>query len=208
MLQFNTYIGSPDFAIVDHDLLEEHVYSINSSIGTGSAFIEINPDDGGIKLKIDYDREAPGTPASVWVHVDITDKYGLSATTTFSVIVNDVNDETPVFNVTNVDITVDADTTTGTTLAILGASDADAEAPNNVVTLSVDSSTAASYFEMDGFELKLKTYIDIPAGTTGLGFNVYAIDSGTPANTGSAVVTINLPASTTTTTTTLIPPVG
>ena len=206
--QRGTLIGNPNFTIVDLDLLETHEYSINSNLGTGYDYIDINPANGAISLKQDYDREVPGTPADVWVHVDIIDKFGLSATTTFSLVVNDLNDNTPYFNITNADVNVERSTATGTTIAVLGASDDDASSPNNDVTLTVDDSATGSYFEMDGFELKLKIKLDVPDGTTGLTFNVYAVDGGTTPRTGTATVNVNLPASTTTTTTTLIPPVG
>ena len=168
----------------------------------------MDPANGYISLKQDYDRDIPGTPADVWVHVDITDKFGLSVTTTFSLVVNDLNDNTPYFNITTTDVSVTDVTATGTTLAVLGASDDDAGSPNNDVTLTVDDSATGSYFEMDGFELKLKIKLDVADGTTGLTFNVYAVDGGTTPRTATATINVNLPASTTTSTTTLVPPVG
>ena len=207
-LQLGTYIGSPSFTISDLDDLETHTFSINASLGNGSDYINIDPGTGGISLKQDYDRDLPGMGSDVWVHVDIIDKSGLSATTTFSLVVNDLNDNTPYFNVTTTDVTIERDMATGTTLAVLGASDDDAESPNNDVTLVVDDSETGSYFEMDGFELKLKIQLDVADGTTGLTFNVYAIDGGTTRRTGTATINVILPASTSTSTTTLVPPVG
>lgn len=203
-----TLIGHPNLTIDDLDLLETHVFSIHTGIGTGEDFIDINPGNGEIKLKKDYDREEVGIPASVWVQVDVIDKFGLSATTTFSVIVNDVNDNSPVLNDTTLSISVDSSTEVGTSLATLGAIDSDAESPNNDVTFNVDASDTASYFEMDGSELKLKINFDVPDGTAGLSFNVYAVDGGSPARSAIATVSVNLPTSTASTTSTVYPPVG
>ena len=147
-----------------------------------------------------------GAPASVWLQIDIIDKFGLSATTTYSVVVNDVNDNIPVANETSISISVDTNVAIGTTLGVIGASDADATSPNNAVTMNVDTSSVGGYFEMVGFELKLKTQFDVADGTTGLSFAVYAVDGGTPSMSATTSVTLNLPTSTSTTTTTLIPP--
>ena len=109
-------------------------------------------------------------------------------------------------NETSITVSVNSSIATGTTLAVIGATDADATSPNNYVVLSVDTSDIGSYFEMDGFQLKLKTQFDVPHGTTGLSFKVFAADGGSPSRTATTAVSLNIPASTTTTTTTLIPP--
>lgn len=203
-----TLIGHPNFTIQDLDLLETHVYAIHAGIGTGEDFIHINPTNGTINLKKDYDREGVGVNASVFVQIDVIDKFGLSATTTFSVIVNDVNDNWPVYNETSVSISVSSSTAIGTTLATLAAVDSDAASPNNDITFNVDSSDTGTYFEMVGDELKLKIHFDVSDGTTGLSFNVYAVDGGTPARSATATVSVNLPTSTASTTSTVYPPVG
>ncbi|KAL3892329.1 hypothetical protein ACJMK2_004545 [Sinanodonta woodiana] len=197
-----TLIGHPSFTIGDEDMNEFHTWSKTGS-GSGASYVYINPTNGTITLSQDYDRDT--LSGTMDVQIKVTDKFGLSATATYSITFTDINDISPVF-VSNYSFIAGVNTTVNTSFVTVSATDGDATSPNNEITYSIETtSTGREYFDFNGSNIYLQYSIDAEYGSLWT-FRIFAIDGGTPANTATATVSVSTYSSTTTTTTTEPPP--
>ncbi|GFO15379.1 protocadherin fat 4, partial [Plakobranchus ocellatus] len=156
--------------------------------GNDFEYLSINPNTGAVFLAKPLDRE---TISTLTVGVEINSTQGESATATVTITVSDVNDNDPSFSLGNYAFEVPNNTTSGTDVGALTASDSDATSPNNDVTLSIESGDTNSRFSFNGQTLQAAD--TLLAATDNL-YNlvVIAVDGGNPARTSTAYVTVHV----------------
>ena len=112
----------------------------------------------------------------------------------------------PVFSPVVYSTYVGMSSSVGTTVVTVTYNDADPTAPDNTVTLSLESVDAAEYFEISGNDVNILRPIDVEYGETVISFKVLAIDGNASPLTGTATISLTTLQSSTTTTTTPPPP--
>lgn len=139
-----------------------------------------------------FDVDAATAVRQYTLTISVSDgEYSATTDASITVTLTDVNDSPPVFDPSEYSVSFTTDIQNGASIVTVTASDADYTTANNVVTYSllpadvavftIDSSTGV--ITVDDVS-KLSDYVD------SLSLVVYAKDSGTPQNTGSATVTI------------------
>ncbi|ESP03362.1 hypothetical protein LOTGIDRAFT_237680 [Lottia gigantea] len=141
----------------------------------------------------------------VTLFVNAIDEFGATGTATISVVVRDVNDNTPEFDLINTAIEVDYSTNTGL-LGVIRASDDD-DGTNGELDyrlVSVVPPNAINYVSIlgNGDIQYIRQYPDSLAGSS-VYLSVEAKDRGTPAKSSTGTVVVSLIATTTTSTTPL-----
>uniref|UniRef100_A0A3Q2U6F5 Cadherin domain-containing protein n=1 Tax=Fundulus heteroclitus TaxID=8078 RepID=A0A3Q2U6F5_FUNHE len=124
--------------------------------GASAAFFNVNPNTGVVTVKAALDRESGVTMS---VGVTVGDGFNLTPGT-LTIILNDANDNSPVFQNPAFDVSVQENTAVGTSLFKFTATDAD-EGDAGAVRYSITEAVpaqGAEMFEIDVIngELKLK----------------------------------------------------
>ncbi|XP_046545181.1 protocadherin Fat 4-like [Haliotis rubra] len=162
-------------------------YSITS--GDGQAYFAIDSSSGIITTTQNIDYETKHVFFLILQAID----GGTPALSTVGVVrmtVVDLNDNAPTFTPDFFTQSLSEDATLGTSVTTVYATDADSSANNNnVFTYSLTD----AFFEVNtgSGQISTKALLDretIPSHN----LTILAIDQGTPANTGTAVVTVNL----------------
>ncbi|XP_053382320.1 protocadherin Fat 1-like isoform X2 [Mercenaria mercenaria] len=191
-----TVIGSPSFTIEDLDNIEVHTWAITG--GNGTNYVSINANNGTITLKSDYDRDDTSNAEDIYVDVSVTDKYGLSVTTTYLISITDRNDNIPVCSPSTYNFNVTRTTAIGTVLASLTCTDADISSPNNQITYAFQTGDPMSeYFNISGSDIVSSYILDFEYGGGPYTVFVYAADGGNEPTTGTATLSFTIPEATT-----------
>ncbi|XP_046358556.2 protocadherin Fat 4-like [Haliotis rufescens] len=162
-------------------------YSITS--GDGLAYFAIDSSSGIITTTKDIDYETNTVFFLILQAID-GGTPPLSTVGVVKVTVVDLNDNAPTFLPDFFAQSVSEDVTVGTSVTTVYATDADSSANNNnVFTYSLTD----PYFDVNpgSGQISTKAVLDretIPSHN----LTIFAIDQGSPANTGTALVTLNL----------------
>ncbi|PVD25347.1 hypothetical protein C0Q70_15847 [Pomacea canaliculata] len=156
--------------------------------GNGLPLFQVNPGTGDVTTSGRVNREVRGRYTLV---VRATDGGvpALSSSCLVDITVNDLNDNAPIFSPADFVVNLSEGATVGTSVTSVAATDADASASNNVF----------SYVLTDNvFQVNVTTGVVSTKGTldreTTSQYVLYvlAVDSGAPALTGTATVTVLL----------------
>ena len=165
--------------------------SLKFYFSTDDALFQINNDTGVVRLKRNLDRE---TQAIHYFSVQAraVDTPNRLAQADIEVVVTDVNDNTPRFQLASYTVYITDDHQTGSALLRVQALDPD-EGSNGVVMYSLVSGALAVFdiAENTG-EISLISEIDTSVLGTLITLEVEATDSGEPYNSAVATVTVNI----------------
>ncbi|CAJ0936120.1 unnamed protein product, partial [Mesorhabditis belari] len=164
----------------------EVVYSLEEA--EGSDLLQINPKSGVIQTAAALDRE---TLPLIKVNVIASDqgKPQLSSKALIEVTINDVNDNAPVFEQSNYDITVLENTTIPVVVARLKATDLDNGA-NGRVHYGMVTSSDILHVDYKTGEVTLRRKIDARSGIRT--FVVRAKDGAQPALSTTATLSLQI----------------
>ncbi|KAK3610536.1 hypothetical protein CHS0354_008971, partial [Potamilus streckersoni] len=161
----NSAIGTSvaDVTATDPDSSTSPFGKLKYSILSGDANnqFSINPDTGDVSVRSSLDRE---TISSYSIVVQAIEEAGTnSATTTLSVTITDVNDNTPTCTQLTFSESFAESASVGYSILTLACSDADTAA-YGTLTYSI-SSGSTTFFQMSSNILQLKNVIDYEGGT-------------------------------------------
>ncbi|XP_069101569.1 cadherin-23-like [Argopecten irradians] len=171
-------------------------YSIIGYWSGGSNPVTIDTSTGVITTSASLDRESVDTYV-IWCRVQDSGTPVLSSDTNVTITINDLNDNDPTFASTTYTATVTENTSVGTSITTMAATDADTGV-NAVIVYSFDTSTTAG--------ARADIYLTIGSSTglvevrssidreTDASFTVVvlAVDTGTTPRTGSTTLTVNV----------------
>uniref|UniRef100_K1PI11 Protocadherin Fat 1 n=1 Tax=Magallana gigas TaxID=29159 RepID=K1PI11_MAGGI len=182
-------IGTPAFAVTDPER-DTTTYSIDCAEFT------LNPISGILTFTSDYDVDA-GLATTVSCGVTVSDG-SLTDTVTLVVNINNINDNTPTFFRSTYSFYVTHDSTVGTVIADIPATDGDIGTVGEIRYSINQTSTGGTYFRMnsDGGLYVASDLFTFSAGTT-KDIIITATDGG--GLTDTTTVTIVIPGVTTTT---------
>ena len=172
---------------LDEDAGDTVTYALGGSAATLSTFA-INATSGQVTTRAGFDREST---ASYSLFVTARDSGGRATTMTLTVIITDVNDNTPVFAQASYAPTVAESLAIGEPVVSTVAMDADIGA-NGAVSYSL-TGTDAMLFDINTTSglVTVAAALDRETAVQRV-FSVVATDGGTPARTATAVVTVTL----------------
>ncbi|XP_071083745.1 protocadherin Fat 4-like [Haliotis cracherodii] len=162
-------------------------YSILS--GSGQTYFAIHSTTGVITTAKDIDREEHIELFLILQAID-GGTPPLSTVGVVKVIIVDLNDNAPTFTHDYFVQSLSEDTTVGTSVTTVYAKDADSSANNNnVFTYSLTD----AYFDVNpgSGQISVKAPLDRET-ISSHNLTIYATDLGSPANTGTTLVTVNL----------------
>ncbi|XP_033745648.1 protocadherin Fat 4-like [Pecten maximus] len=171
-------------------------YSIIGYWSGGSNPVTIDTSTGVIKTSASLDRESVDTYV-IWCRVQDSGTPVLSSDTNVTITINDLNDSDPTFASTTYTATVTENTSVGTSITTMSATDADTGV-NAVIVYSFDTSTIAGaradiYMTIGSstglVEVKASIDREVDASFTVV---VLAVDTGTTPRTGSTTLTVNV----------------
>ena len=181
-----TFVGSVSATDKDEDGQEQIVYTFSDP--APEAFT-IDKDSGVIKVAADLDREAEDGHVHVLniIAADVPQNRGATpntVNTTFKVTILDINDHTPTFTQSTLEIAINENTAAGTSIAALVASaDVDAAANGNDIDGSGDltSSSALALYSFTDFDLdeNANVTLSLESPTTKKGQRYFEIDPST-----------------------------
>ncbi|KAK6186786.1 hypothetical protein SNE40_006060 [Patella caerulea] len=161
-------------------------------------------DDDRLTFNVDYDVDQGRMPERVTLFVNAVDEFGAISTATVSVVIRDVNDNVPEFNIINTAVDVTYQTSTGL-LGSIQATDDDAGTNGEIDyrLVQVVPPNAINFVSVlgNGDIQYIRQYPDSLAGSS-VYLSVEAKDRGTPTRSSTGTVVITLEATTTTSTTT------
>ncbi|XP_059145110.1 cadherin-23-like [Physella acuta] len=171
-------------------------YSISSISKNLEQYFNINPTSGEIVLNkgLDYESLDKSLHGVIEFYVSATDQsppyHSVSATVQVTVL--DVNDEVPSFSQSSFDINLPENMTHGSQVFQSVATDADASAPNNKLSYSIDT-LSASTFSIDDSTgiITLSRSLDREQ-TDHYKIIVTASDNGNPVLTNTTVINITV----------------
>jgi hypothetical protein len=175
----NTAAGTSLFIAraTDADATDAHsTLSYFVTAQSPTTFVKINKTSGEALLEIEIDYEVD--PRNYTCTVIVTDGI-YSDEATYTITIDDINDSPPKFNVTEVNVTVLEDLSTGTAVASFFATDADAGA-NSVIDYSLVVNEG-SKFRISGNKIVTKAGFDYEENVTQFRAVVVAKDRGNPA---------------------------
>ena len=174
----------------DLDSFGEVRYSITS--GNLDNSFSLNQESGVITVANDIDRERVTSFSLVVSARDMGTPRPLVATTTVRIRVLDINDNAPVFSPASYSISLREDTSVGTALFSVYATDADQPGnPNSVIDYQISSGNPSSTFSIDQSTglISLTGSLDFET-TPNHHLMVAAVDRGSPTRSSVASVTI------------------
>ncbi|KAL3872781.1 hypothetical protein ACJMK2_035982, partial [Sinanodonta woodiana] len=197
-----TQLPSAGFVVTDFDTVDYVRYSLDC--GANSGYLRININSGLLTFAVDYSLDVPGKPDLLTCIITATDKGGLTATTTLTIKINEINDHVPTFQYSSYTFYAYNNAAVGFMLGNVSATDADSGTNGNFVLSSDQSGLPENYFSVSssGQVTIQRSLYKVPAGTE-LAFIIYATDAGHPSLQGDTNVrVIVLEGSTTTVPTT------
>ncbi|KAK2158072.1 hypothetical protein LSH36_178g06015 [Paralvinella palmiformis] len=176
----------------DNDVDGEVVYAITS----GGEKFDVDVDSGNVTLVSGLDRETSQYHTVVITATDRGQEPGqLTSTATLSLTVLDVNDNSPACTPTVYGVSLAESASVGDAVVTLTCSDADADAPNNVITFAVVTAAGSSNFDVDAntgvVTVASGASIDYET-TTNYTLTLRVSDSGSPALTSDVIVTVQI----------------
>ncbi|KAK3597376.1 hypothetical protein CHS0354_034619 [Potamilus streckersoni] len=197
-----TQLPNPGFVVTDIDIGDTRTFK--QDCGANNGYVLMNSANGILTFAVDYDLDVPGKPTLITCIVTATDSEGLTATTTLSITLKEVNDHTPTFSPSSYTFYIYNDSATGTVLGNVLAKDADIGTNGQFMISTDQTGLNQNYFDVSSTgRVILQRSLNGIKGGTNLPFTVYATDVGSPSRVGSAsVLVIVLEATTTTASTT------
>ncbi|KAK3597372.1 hypothetical protein CHS0354_034615 [Potamilus streckersoni] len=197
-----TQLPNPRFVVTDIDFGDTRTFK--QDCGANNGYLLMNSANGILTFAVDYDLDVPGKPTMITCIVTATDSGGLTATTTLSITLKEVNDHTPTFSPSSYTFYVYNDSATGTVLGNLLAKDADIGTNGQFMFSINQAGLGQNYFDVSSTgRFTLQGSLNGIQGGTSWPFTVSATDSGSPSRVGSAsILVIVLEATTTTASTT------
>ncbi|KAK3597371.1 hypothetical protein CHS0354_034614 [Potamilus streckersoni] len=178
----NTILPDPNFIVNDVDDGDTHLFKLDCLANNG--YFTMNDTTGILRFAVDYDLDVPGKLRLITCVVTATDRGGLSATAMLSITINEINDNSPKFKKSLYKFSVYRDSAIGLVIGRISATDADI-GNNGEIIYSTDPTenlfdvSLAGHITRQGYNV-IQNH----------GFKVYATDSGSPAQTGTASVTV------------------
>ena len=188
-LPSNTAVHDVSVRDLDEGINGEIRYSIISQ--TGGTPFTVGQTDGRLRVNVALDRETVQNYSVVILASD-RGMPPLSATQTLTVMIEDINDNTPIFNPKTYDNTVAEDTEVGTTLLQVTATDLDTGL-NGIVSYFIISGDDNFDFYMDQSSgvLRVQKSLDFER-VQKYDLIVQAEDSGDDTKYANATITINI----------------
>lgn len=126
--------------VSDPDAGDTKFYTLDCN-GYNTGFFEMDSSNGDVYLGRDFDRDA-GHPETTLCNVTVRDKGGLTDVSSLTITIDDVNDNTPIFESPVFTFYLDPLDPVGTRVGdvTLSATDNDVSASFSSVTYSVDMS--------------------------------------------------------------------
>ncbi|XP_050394981.1 cadherin-23 isoform X6 [Patella vulgata] len=158
----------------------------------------INPDNGHITITIpiDYEKLDQSLNSVVNLKVEAIDQGSppLASTVNVSIVMEDLNDNAPVFEQNKYSAVVPENSTEGTVLLVVKATDLDGTNPNNEFIYRIESGALDKFrINFATGELTVETGAKLNREEKDVYImNVSAIDKGTPPQTGRCTVVVNL----------------
>ncbi|XP_069106185.1 cadherin EGF LAG seven-pass G-type receptor fmi-1-like [Argopecten irradians] len=190
-----TSFSNPNFVVNDEDTGDAHTYSIDCV-----SIFSIDGSTGAISLITAYDVDSASATTTVTCTVTVSDS-ALTDTTTLVATINNINDNTPIFDPTVYVWYMDSTATIGTTVGSISATDADI-GDFGTFSYTLDNSADAGYFGINSNgEVYVKSNVsNLGSSGSTLAFIATATDTG--GLTANAAIQVIVPATTTTSTTT------
>lgn len=198
-----TRLSLPNFVVSDPDSGDSKFYTLDCN-GYNTGFFEMDSANGNVYLGRDFDRDV-GHPETTKCTVTVRDEGGLTATTSLTITIDDINDNTPTFESPVFTFYLDPFDPIGTHVGnvSLTATDNDISASFSGVQYSVDmSSFGDAYFAVDA-DGNITVNKDLSPKFSAMeiiNFHLIAVDRG--GLSATATVSIIFPQTTTTSTTT------
>ncbi|XP_067654493.1 protocadherin Fat 4-like [Haliotis asinina] len=122
--------------------------------GTGSVYFTIDSSTGAFSIANRIDRDIPGNVTFIGdLTLTVTDSAGLRDTAALNFSVVDLNDNTPICEVTTGEVTVTENSASGVVLSEITCNDVDS-GDFSTVAISIDSSSDPDgYFQLSGTKL-------------------------------------------------------
>ncbi|XP_060083011.1 cadherin EGF LAG seven-pass G-type receptor 1-like [Ylistrum balloti] len=190
-----TSFSNPNFVINDEDTSDTHTYTIDCP----STFA-MDPTTAALALVTTYDVDTGGAATTVTCTATVSDSQ-LTDTTSLTMTVNNINDNTPTFSPSVYVWNMDSSSTIGSTVGSVTATDGDI-GTFGTFSYTLDTSTDAAYFGVTsaGVVYVKSNVASLGAAGSTLAFIVTANDTGGLST--NAAIQIIIPATTTTSTTT------
>ncbi|XP_060554343.1 protocadherin-like wing polarity protein stan [Ruditapes philippinarum] len=118
-----TVILAAGFNVTDEDT--DDTYSFSVDCGDSTGYFSIVTGTGVLSYSTDYDVDDGTRPSSISCNVTVTDSGGITDTAPLSIIINNINDNAPVFVYTSHVWFVSLDAAVGTVVGTAAATDAD-----------------------------------------------------------------------------------
>ncbi|KAK3592244.1 hypothetical protein CHS0354_003760 [Potamilus streckersoni] len=184
-----TQLPSPGFVVTDIDTGDSVRYSQDCGANTG--YLRMSASSGILTFAVDYNMDVAGKPDLITCIVTATDKGGLTATTTLSIKINEINDHIPTFKYSSYTFYAYNNAAIGFLLGNVSATDADTGTNGNFVLSSDQSSLSENYFGLSstGQVTIQRSLYRISAGNE-LRFIIYATDAGYPSLQGATHVRV------------------
>ncbi|KAK3597375.1 hypothetical protein CHS0354_034618 [Potamilus streckersoni] len=197
-----TQLPNPGFVVTDIDVVDTRTFK--QDCGANNGYMLMNSANGILTFAVDYDLDVPGKPTMITCIVTATDSGGLTATTTLSITLKEVNDHTPTFSPSSYTFYIYNNSAPGTVLGNVLAKDADIGTNGQFMFSNDQTGLGQNYFDVSSTgRVTLQGSLNGIKGGTNLPFTVYATDTGSPPRVGSAsILVIVLEATTTTASTT------
>ncbi|XP_053382149.1 uncharacterized protein LOC123540716 [Mercenaria mercenaria] len=196
-----TTLDCPFLDVIDPDKYDTRTYSFDCS-GVGNFLLSgarTTACDEFIQQIQEYDLDNPGAASAVVsCLVTVTDKGGLTATTTVEVTIHEDDDNWPVLDLPSYAYTILNDTTPGTSFGSFSSDDDDFLPEHRLHTYHTDSSEFG--VDPNGVFVSKRDWTGVAAPTSRT-FTLYATDEAGHVDSSQVTVLID-PAPVTTTTTT------
>ncbi|OWF49306.1 Protocadherin Fat 4 [Mizuhopecten yessoensis] len=186
-----TSLGTPSYGVTDPDL-----DSINYSIDCYQFLI--NSSTGEITFYAAYDLDLAGSSSTISCIVSADDGE-LTGTATLIVTINDINDNSPIFDNEIYSFTSSVSAKSGAVIGTVSATDADYSTLYGAVTFTINQTLlSTNYFGVSGTG-SLFAVQDLSALGSGSVHDVTVTATDTDGNHDTSLVTIIIPDYTTTT---------
>ncbi|KAK3611794.1 hypothetical protein CHS0354_014146 [Potamilus streckersoni] len=195
-----TVLPDAGISVTDPDSGDTKAFSNDCGANTG--LFTMSASTGRLTFASNYDYDLGTLPTTVTCIVTVTDSGGLTATSTLSININNINDNTPIFSPSSYTFFAGYYAAVQSVIGSVTASDGDL-GTYGVSTYSLDqSSPYAAYFgiKSDTGDVYISSSVQPIGDGNSVTINAIATDSGGLSST--ALITIKISQSTTSTTTT------
>lgn len=146
-----TELSAPGFVVTDPDSADTKFYTMDCS-GYNTGFFEMDSSNGKVYLGRDFDRDV-GHPETTNCKVTVRDAGGLTATTSLTITIADINDNTPTFESSVFTFYLDPYDPVGTHVGnvSLTATDNDITASLSSVVYTVDMTAFGEHISKTGW---------------------------------------------------------